>query len=175
MARSFVGAIGTQGRAQQRICRLTAAATMLAAGLTACGDDRGNEGPGAAASDDATHLGETLVIKTRVTGFKGKVLQGSMIGDSRFCPDGAVRHDFGSPEIGFPAVNVFLCADGHLSIGFGAGPSQMNRALQTSDWKILDGTGRYAGMSGKGGMQVQWERVGGPTGEETFKGRVVAP
>ena len=184
MTPSFGGAVGIRGRAEQRIwCRgwrLTAVAAMTAVGLTACGEDADR---GTDASDAAgTHLSkpaegsrEPILIKTRVTGFKGEVLAGSLIGDSRFCPGGTVLHERGSPEIGFPAINVLRCADGHLRIGFGPGPDQMNEAFQTSSWEILDGTGRYAGMSGEGRMTVLFERAGAAEGRETFKGRVVVP
>ena len=61
-----------------------------------------------------------------------------MIGDLPFCPDGTVRHEDGNPDIGFPAVNVFECPDGQLRIGFGPGPDQMDSAVQTSYWKVLE-------------------------------------
>jgi len=107
--------------------------------------------------------------------FEGEVLAGSGIGDSPFCRGGTVRHEPGSPEIGFPAINVFRCTDGQLRIGFGPGPDQMNNAVQTSSWEILDGSGRFAGMSGDGQMKVRFERAGASKGQETFKGRVVVP
>jgi hypothetical protein len=163
----------------------------MAAGLTtACGDSGGEAGSGTDDSDAQTHRStptETLVptpapaprepilIRTRVTRFKGKVLDGSVMGDSPFCPRGTVRHEFGSPEIGFPAINVFRCADGQLRIGFGPGPDQMNQAIQVSSWEILDGSGRFAGIRGNGQMKVRFERAGGSKGKETFKGEVFLP
>ena len=187
MVPSFRGAVGTRGRADQRIWRLswrlTTAATIMAAGLTACGDDGEDESRRTHASDDPkTHSAtqaegsrEPILIKTLVTGFKGEVLAGSVMGGAPFCPGGTVRHEPGSPEIGFPAINVFRCTDGQLRIGFGPGPDQMNNAVQTSDWKILDGTGLFTGMSGKGRMEVRFARAGASKGQETFKGGVVIP
>jgi hypothetical protein len=188
MAPSFSREVGARRRAEQRIwpCRgwrLTAAATIMAAGMVACGADAEDKGRGGDASDDAEgHLatqaggsGEPILIKTQVTGFTGKVLSGSVIGDSPFCRGGTVRHEFGSQEVGFPAINVFRCTDGQLRIGFGPGPDQANNAVQTSDWEILKGTGRFAGMSGDGRMKVRFESAGASKGQETFTGRVVVP
>jgi len=174
MIRRSSGAIGKRGPFERRVWRrgrwLAIALTITATGLTACGDDGGDE----AAGDRA---GERIVIKTRVKMFAGKVLAGSVIGDSPFCPGGAVRHEPGSPEIGFPAINVFRCPDGQLEIGFGPGPDQMNNAVQTSDWEVLDGSGRFEGINGGGQMSVRWQRAGSPeeVGQETFTGMVVDP
>ena len=57
--------------------------------------------------------GEKIVIKTRIVEFTGKVLTGSVLGGAAFCPGGTVRHEHGSLEIGFPAINVFDCRPGH--------------------------------------------------------------
>jgi hypothetical protein len=103
------------------------ALTIMATCLTACSDDGGGEGgDGRTAAPSAdTHLTtppqetpshdalagdrEPILIKTRVNGLGGEVLVGSVLGDSPFCPGGTVRHEHGSPEIGFPAINVFHC------------------------------------------------------------------
>ena len=160
--------------------------------LTACGDDGGEGGDGrtvapsagiylttppqATPSHDAPEGDrEAILIKTRVKGLAGKVLAASVLGDSPFCPGGTVRHEHGSLEIGFPAINVFHCPDGQLRIGFGPGPDQMNNSVQTSDWKILDGIGRFARISGDGQMMVKFERAGSAKGQETFTGHVVVP
>ena len=120
-------------------------------------------------------IGSRLLIKTRMKGFAGKVLTGSVIGDTPFCPDGTVSHEDGNPDIGFPAINVFACPDGQLRIGFGPGPDQMDNAVQTSYWKILEGTGSLEGVTGDGQMTVRWESAGSSNGEETFTGLVVVP
>jgi hypothetical protein len=166
---------------------LTVALTVAAIGLAACsGDDEDDGGttpvPDVTTSDpeadsqspalEPVHGGEPILIKTRVKMFAGKVLAGSVIGESPFCPGGTVRHEHGSPEIGFPAVNVFRCPDGQLEIGFGPGPDQMNNTVQTSGWEVLDGSGRFAGISGEGQMIVQWPRVGSSMGQETFTGTI---
>jgi hypothetical protein len=159
-------------------------------GLTGCAGDGTNDraAVGAspatpkatAASTDPTMSaegeGDPLLIKTSINGLGGKVVTGSVLGDSAFCSGGSVRHDHGSPEIGYPAVNVFLCSDGQLKIGFGPGAEQMDNSVQTSDWKILDGSGRFSGMTGNGQMIVQWsKKAASEKGSETFTGRVVTP
>ncbi len=176
------------GRSERKIWRqrrwLPIALTIAATGLTGCGDNGGDEGRGGTTVTQSaeTHLttplegdGEPILIKTQVQGFTGKVLPGSVIGDSPFCPGGTVRHEHGTPEIGFPAINVFHCPDGRLEIGFGPGPDQMNNSVQTSDWKILDGSDRFARVRGHGQMRVRFKRAGSPTGRETFTGIVVVP
>ena len=86
-----------------------------------------------------------------------------------------MRHEPGSPSIGYPAINVIECPDGQLLIGFGPGPDQMNESIQTSGWEILEGSGRFAGASGTGHMRVRWDRVGAPEGRESFRGQITIP
>ena len=122
--------------------------------------------------------GDPILVRTSVDGLAGtgKVVAGSVLGDSAFCAHGTVRHEQGNPDIGFPAVNVFLCSDGQVKFGFGPGPEQMGNSVQTSDWKVLDGSGRFSGMTGRGQMIVQWsEKAGSDKGYETFTGTVPAP
>jgi hypothetical protein len=177
---------GRRGQEFWRHRRLLATAlTIAATGLAACGghaDDDAEEARSTVAPVAQTQVTnppeagrESILIKTRIKGFAGKVLTGSVIGDSPFCPGGTVRHEDGNPDIGFPAVNVFLCPDGQLRIGFGPGPDQMDSAVQTSYWKILEGSGSLAGVSGDGQMTVRFETAGSSEGEETFTGRVVVP
>ena len=151
--------------------------------LTSCGDANHEDGgsaqtiaPSPAVDDasSATPDGEKIVIKTRIVEFTGMVLTGSVLGGAAFCPGGTVRHDHGSPEIGFPAINVFSCQAGELSIGFGPGPDQMDQAVQTSDWRVLDGTGNSP-PTGEGTMRVKFEEGDAAIGQETFTGVVVVP
>jgi hypothetical protein len=197
MIRKFSSTVGVRGRSERKIWRqgrwLTLALTIMATCVTACDDDRGggDEDGRTVAPSANTHRTtptqatpshdapegdpEPILIKTRVKGLTGEVLAGSVLGDSPFCPGGSVRHEHGSLEIGFPAINVFQCPNGQLRIGFGPGPDQMNNSVQTSDWKILDGTGRFARISGDGQMIVQFERAGSVRGQETFTGHLVVP
>ena len=145
---------------------LACALALSATGLTACGDD---------SPDPAATKGESILIHTRMNGFSGKVLPSSLLGDARFCAGGTVRHEFGSRDIGFPAVNVFHCPDGELKIGFGPGPDQADKAVQTSGWKVVGGDGRFAGAAGEGRMKVRFEAPGSAKGQETFTGHLVVP
>jgi hypothetical protein len=160
--------------------------TIAALALAGCGgddppaqarattDSPAPTSPAAQSSEPASAGdGSPILIRTSINGLAGKVLATSQLGESTFCARGTVRHDHGSPELGFPAVNVFHCSDGDLKIGFGPGPDQMNDSFQTSDWKILEGTGRYAATTGQGQMVVKFEAAGVVKGEETFVGRVV--
>jgi hypothetical protein len=160
-----------------------ALAVMLAATcLTSCGhasDEDSGAAPTIAPSSEVdsssppTLDGEEVLIKTRIHGFTGKVLTGSVIGGAAFCPGGTVRHEHGSPDIGFPAINVFSCGAGALRIGFGPGPDQMDHAVQTSSWQVLDGTGSFAGATGEGRMRVKFQDQDAAIGHETFTGEVV--
>jgi hypothetical protein len=152
--------------------------------LTSCGNDNGEgsdsaptvaPNPAVDNSSSPTLAGEEIVIKTRIVGFTGEVLTGSVIGGTAFCPGGTVRHEHGSPDIGFPAINVFTCAAGALRIGFGPGPDQMDQAVQTSDWRVLDGAGSFAGYTGEGTMRVEFDDADAAIGQETFIGEVVVP
>ena len=156
-------------RVPSRPGSLVLAVMVAATCLASCGNDSDED----SASPPPAPDGERIVIETRIVGFTGKVLAGSVLGDTAFCPDGAVRHEHGSPDIGFPAVNVIDCgAEGSLRIGFGPGPDQMDQAVQTSDWEVLDGTGSFAGSTGEGTMRVEFENAGDGIGHETFVGLI---
>jgi hypothetical protein len=116
--------------------------------------------------------GRPILVRTSMHGVSGAVLPGSVVGDADFCAGGTVQHEHGSPQIGFPAINVFDCPDGRLSIAFGPGPDQMDHAVQTSEWKVVEATGAYAGSSGAGRMVVRFPRPGAEDGEETFVGLI---
>ena len=142
--------------------------------LVSCGgadDDPGEPSAGPASTATAT----PIMIMTQIEGFTGQVLDGSVLAGEPFCTGGTVQHEHGSPAIGFPAVNVFSCAEGELQIAFGPGPGQMNNATQTSDWKVIEGSGAFEGATGNGHMSVTFESVGSIKGAETFEGTVTLP
>jgi hypothetical protein len=176
------------GGRRHRAGWLVAVLTVTAIGLAACGDEGDGSGaadeagaqtatpsPPAQASTGSPGSGEPILVKTRINGFAGEVVDGSTLAGSPFCAGGTVRHERGSPDIGFPAVNVFDCSDGQLQVGFGPGADQMNDIVQTSGWKVLEGSGRFEGMTGEGQMKVEWESLGSEHGEETFTGTVLVP
>lgn len=171
---------------RRRLRGLAAAVAVTAVALAACndeGDEQVDSGAGPPSTDTSLATspdvpdepGELILIRTRMTRFDGKVLAGSVIGGSPFCAGGTVSHEFGSPDIGYPAINVFDCPDGQLQIAFGPGSDQMDDVVQTSGWEVLAGTGRFSGASGEGRMHVRWNRLGGSVGRETFRGRVLVP
>lgn len=169
----------------QALSPLATAAVLVSAGLAGCGDRDQEASSGAPSSEVASQRASSedsatatpapgprtrVVIRTAFIGFEGHVLRGSVWGDVPFCVGGRVRHEPGSPDIGYPAINVLDCPEGSLQIGFGPGPDQMDQAVQTSGWELLEGTGSFAGAQGAGRMRVRFERAGGSTGRETFHG-----
>jgi len=150
------------------------AVALVAAGLCGCGaesDDGEADDAPASTPPPAT----ALVVKTRIHGFAGEVVSGSVLGGEPFCEGGTVQHEQGSPAIGFPAVNVLDCPDGQLRIGFGPGADQMEQVVQTSHWEVLEGSGGFAGASGEGEMEVEWTALGSDEGQETFTGTLELP
>jgi hypothetical protein len=156
--------------------RAVGVVALAGVAVTACSSDKTAHRRDATTrplSTSAPARPQHLVIKTRFVDFDGEVLAGSVIAESPFCPGGKLHHEHGSPDIGFPAVNVFTCGGSELRIGFGPGPEQMNNRIQTSEWRVVGGTGDFAGMTGSGHMQVVFPRVGASSGRETFTGTVV--
>ena len=137
--------------------------------LTSCGDGESEDSRPDRTSAPSP---QEIVIETRIAGFDGEVLAGSVLGGAAFCPGGTLHHEHGSHEIGFPAVNVFTCPAGTLSIGFGPGPGQMDQSVQTSSWRVLEGSGDFAGATGEGTMRVEFEEGADLRGRETFTGVV---
>ena len=163
---------------------LALAVMIAAACLTSCGNANDQDSGSAPTIAPIPEVDDSsrptldvkrIVIRTRIVGFTGNVLTSSVLGGAAFCPGGTVRHEHGSPDIGFPAINVFNCQAGALRIGFGPGPDQMDQAVQTSDWRVLDGTGTFAGFTGEGTMRVKFEEGEAAIGHETFTGGVVVP
>src|SRR4051812_8913736 len=178
----LIGQLASEIRSRPAMLALVAMSAVAC--LTSCGNDNVEEQGSTTSSPSGSDIDhsapptlneEKVVIKTRIRGFTGRVLTASVVGDAAFCPGGTVRHEHGSLEIGFPAVNVFSCQTGALKVGFGPGPDQMNQLLQTSDWRVLDGTGSFAGSTGEGTMQVKFKEGDAVIGHETFLGVIVVP
>jgi len=148
-------------------------------GMAACGDDDGDEG-GTTASPDAsttptTAAGsdEPILIKTHVAPDAqgktfGEVLSGSTIGGAAFCARG--RFIDGPVQIPSRLVlRSFRCPGGTLRITFTSTPPGVE---QRSDWKVVNGLGRFKGVSGGGRMRGVLEEAGRGEGRETFTGTV---
>ena len=134
-------------------------------GMAACGDDdeAGTTAGGDKTGTSAKGSREPILIKTQVaflakpkgdTMTAGKVLAGSTIGDSPFCPGGKFGDRHGEPPLGL-VVKTIRCPGGHLTITF----SPTQRSLkQSSDWRVVKGSGRFEGLSGGGQMKAMRER-----------------
>jgi hypothetical protein len=153
---------------------------VTAIGLAACGDDDGDEGGTTAGADEtgttAEEGGEPILIKTHLTflenpnakvGARGEVLPGSTVGDSAFCAGGRFSDRHGEPPLG-SVVKTFRCPGGRLTITFSPTEPSLK---QSSDWEVVNGSGRFQGLSGGGRMRAVFESTGGE-GRETFTGTV---
>lgn len=167
---------------------LAAALTVTAIALSACGgDDGGAAGTTASPSikSDSTvgdgADGEPILILTRVTltpasevVSTGKILDGSTIGDSPFCPGGTIKDKHGNPD---PTKEPFglvdrtiTCQDGTLRMGFTPGVPQGR--TQAGPWKVVSGTDSYERWQGSGQMETKYDRGNDTKGRETFTGTV---
>ena len=118
--------------------------------------------------DPAAEDGEPILIETSVSLPEGEVLPDSLIGESAFCPGGTFRDDHGEPPLGL-VVKTFRCPDGSLTITFS--PTQ-HSLIQSSSWRVVEGSGEFEGLSGQGWMVAKFEE-GDPAGRETFAGTVI--
>jgi hypothetical protein len=149
-------------------------------GIAACGDDDGEESRPTASrgaettATTAADASEPIMIKTHVAPpnaqgkMSGEVLSGSTIGDSAFC----ARGRFIDGPIVIPSRSVlrsFRCPGGTLTITFTSTPPGVK---QRSDWKVVNGLGRFEGLSGEGRMRGALEDSGRGEGRETFTGIV---
>jgi hypothetical protein len=148
-------------------------------GIAACGDDDGDENGTRSADAEATptnaaESNEQILIKTHLGPpnaqgkTTGEVLSGSTIGDSPFCAQGS----FIEGPVVVPSRSVlrsFRCPGGTLTITFTSTPPGVE---QRSDWKIVNGGGRFEGLSGGGRMKGMPHESGRGEARETFTGTV---
>src|SRR5215208_1656037 len=141
--------------------------TVSLLGIAACEDDddeggttTGAEEAGTTAGGDETgasakESGEPILIKTHLGPpnaqgkTSGEVLSGSTIGDAAFC----ARGTFIDGPVVLPSRSVlrsFRCPGGTLTITFTSTPPGVE---QRSDWKVVNGRGRFEGLSGRGRMR----------------------
>lgn len=112
----------------------------------------------------------TLTSEKRIVS-SGKVLDGSTIGDSPFCPGGTIEDKHGAtPEVALVDRTV-TCTDGTLKIGFS--PQVPEGNTQSGPWQIVGGSGAYEEWRGSGEMKMVYDRGSGSTkGNETFTGTI---
>ncbi|HYO61881.1 MAG TPA: hypothetical protein VEU29_08275 [Actinomycetota bacterium] len=148
------------------------------AALAGCGDDV--DSPAARPSPVESSFtplvdGEAeIVIKTYVdlasTVDRGRVLDGSSLGDAPFCPQGTTSGGHGNTDNGW-LDKTFECPDGTLTLAFD--PRDMKKQSASGPWEVLSGTGAYEGMEGSGRMEIEFAadpQV--PEGHESFTGTV---
>jgi hypothetical protein len=174
--------LGHCAKSQQPMTVKTAFAVLLMVsllGIAACSDDNADEG-GRTASPDvettsttAAESNEPILIKTHLAPrnaqgkTSGEVLPVSTIGDSAFC----ARGKFTDGPVVIPSRSVlrsFRCPGGTLTIPFTSTPPGVK---QSSDWKVVNGLGRFEGLSGGGRMRAVLES-GREEPRETFTGTV---
>jgi hypothetical protein len=150
-------------------------------GIDGCGGDDDGDKSRASASPDAQTTAtaaaeskEPILIKTHLAPSNGQgkpfgeVRSGSTIGDSAFC----ARGKFVDGPVQIPSrlvLRSFRCPGGTLTITFTSTPPGVK---QSSDWKVVNGLGRFEGLSGGGRMSGVLDDSGRGGGRETFTGTV---
>lgn len=136
----------------------TALLAVAVVGLTGCnaGSSSGKQAHPSettVTSSAAAPLG--IVILTSVKLPTVTILDGSVVGGHPFCPAGKARDQHGDSTIGF-VDRTITCADGTLRIGFDPQPPVDH--TQSGPWRIISGTGAYAGWRGGGSMQAVYDK-----------------
>ncbi len=125
--------------------------------LTGCGsDDESGTKPATSRPTKSAAVGQTepILIKTRMDTPTGKVVAGSHVGGSAFCPGGTIKDKHGTLDIGL-VDRMITCPDGMLRMGFDPQTPVGNE--QRGPWRIVSGTGAYAGWQGSGQMVVRYD------------------
>jgi hypothetical protein len=152
------------------------ALTAAVVGLAACGDDEGDDRSATASAKTR----EVIVIERRVTilprkpgspADTGRVLRGSKIGDSAFCPGGSSSGVDPGPAGGWAHVVNLRCPDGRLRLGFNNEPTDEN-GVNRGAWAVISGTGSFEGATGSGRLKVQWDDDRYRRGTETYTGTI---
>ena len=155
-----------------------AALTVTAIVLAGCGIGGGDDdgAPGKTTSPSQPSAGgeaTPILIKTRMNAPTGRILDGSTIGESPFCPGGTVKDQHGTPGIGL-VDRTITCREGTLRMGFD--PQAPVGDTQRGSWRIISGTGDCEGWAGSGQMVIRYDQRDAsqhPTkGREAFSGTV---
>ena len=106
-----------------------------------------------------------LVFQGREEGvFDGGVLLGSRLvgtftSGAPFCESGTAA-DLPHPPRPREALERYKCTDGSGSLTLRiANPPTYGVPPFAGEWTIFEGSGRYAGLRGKGTFSVEWDRV----------------
>ena len=148
--------------------------TVSLLGIAACGGNDGDEvrtvtvETPAKAEQVAPVTGDAILIETRITSARehtGEVRDGSVIGESAFCPGGKTS----GGSAGATITSTFQCPGGRLTVSFS--PTQHSR-VQSSEWEVVSGTGSFKGLRGGGWMVAKFESEDPEKDGETFTGTV---
>ena len=101
----------------------------------------------------------------------GEVLEGSTIGGSPFCIGGTILDSHGStdPKVWLIARTI-RCPDGKVRMDLR--PDMPEGLNQTGSWKIVSGTGAFAGLRGSGEAEVVYDPDPDEPALETYTGTV---
>jgi hypothetical protein len=157
--------------------RLAFTLTLAVVAFAGCGEkDESSSAPaaGGESSDTLIDGNEEILIETYADLASvvdtGKVLDGSTLGDSSFCPEGTFSGGHGNTDNGW-LDKTFECPDGTLSIAFD--PRNMEKRSASGPWEVLSGTGAYEGMEGSGEFKIRFPADPSVAeGHETFSGTV---
>lgn len=159
--------------ASPRVLRLAAALTGAVVALAGCGSGDDNGAADSKSKASAPGKAEPILIRTRVNVPAGKILDGSVVGDSPFCPGGTLMDQHGAPPVGL-VDRTITCSDGTLRMGFDPQVPEGNE--QRGSWRFVSGTGAYEGWKGDGNMVMRYDpadKSPHPTrGRERFTGTV---
>jgi hypothetical protein len=152
--------------------------------LGACGGDE-KDAANASTASTAARRGEPIVIREKLMIAAnehsepiatGTILAESTLAGAPFCPGGTILDSHASLD---PEMEPFLidrkitCPDGGVRIGFtpevGAGPQGQT---QRGSWKIVSGTGAFAGLSGSGKSEAAYGPSPDSPVRETLTGTV---
>jgi hypothetical protein len=120
------------------------------------------------ASTHAVVGGDAILIETHITDARahtGAVLDGSVLGESAFCPGGVSAGSSQGPTI----TTTFTCPEGTLTVRYA--PTQFSLA-QSAAWEIVSGTGEFGALVGGGSMVAVFEADDPDAGREIFTGTV---
>ena len=166
-------------RIEMRRARWFAVAlAVTTVGLTACGGGDGTEvrtvkvETPAKAEQGTPVTGDAILIETRIPNARkhaGEVLDGSVIGESAFCPGGKTR----GGSTGATITATFHCPRGRLTVSYS--PTQRS-LVQSSKWEVVTGSGSFKGLHGGGWMVAKFgskdPEKSTPADGETFTGTV---
>jgi len=156
--------------------RLVTALTIASSVLAACGGDNGGDvrtvtvAPTDTSVQESSTLppvsGDAILIETHITDARrhtGRVLGGSVFGESAFCRGGTTSGGSDGPTI----TTTFRCTAGTLKVQYA--PTQRS-LVQGGVWEVVSGTGSFKGLRGGGSMVAKFESDDPDTGREIFTG-----